>query len=209
MPGDSRTQKSARDRPRGERNSGPVGSIEPFRAKLRDFEKVIHSETVVIDSDKTICWIEASLNGKSHKAMLIDPAVAEIRVSARLAQEVGVLADPGDPATDTATIDGRMIRARRGRLETITVGPFTYHDVDCLVLPEKSGDVPSVLGSEFFHQFATRIDADAGVIVLTQVLVKPTHQTGKATAARSVSSSRSKKTAPPAGRSPVNGSSTP
>ena len=169
----------------------------------------MNSETVVIDMDKTIHWIEASLNGKSHKPMMVDPGIAEIRLSARLAREVGVLADPGEPATDTATIDGRTIRARRGRLETITVGPFTYHDVDCVVLPDKSGDVPSVLGGEFFRQFATRIDADAGVIVLTQVVVKPIHQTGKAAAARSASSSRSKKTPPPAGRLPMNGPSTP
>jgi Aspartyl protease len=195
-PNGTKTQESTKDRPGGDRNSGPIGPIEPFKTKLRDFEKAIHSETVAIDADKTIRWVDASLNGKPLKPMMIDLGIAEIRLSARLAAEIGVLAAPGDPATGFATIDGRTIPARRGRLETITVGPFTYHDVDCLVLPEKTGDVPPVLGGEFFNQFSTRIDAGAGVIVLTQVQVKPIHQTGKAAITKSAGSSRNKKTAP-------------
>ena len=204
MPGNARNRGSIGERSRGERKLVPIDAIEAFKKRLREFEKVIHSDSVVVDTDKTIRWIEVSLNGKPHKPMIIDRGIPEIRLSARLASEAGVSADPGEPVADMTTIDGRKMPARWGRLETITVGPVTYHDVKCLVLSAQAGDVPSTLGGEFFNRLSTRIDADAGIIVLTQVQVKPIHQAVKGATTKATGSSRSKKTAPPAGRSPGN-----
>ena len=203
---DAASQKAARGRSGGEPGSDQVASTEPFRIRLREFQKMIHSEEVPIDADKTIHWIDATLNGKSRKRMMVDLGINEIRLSARLAAEVGAQLAPGDQAIDIATVDGRTIRARSGRLESVQVGPFTHHDVDCVVLPESAGDFPSVLGSRFFDQFSTKIDADAKAIVLTQVQVKPILHSNKAWTAKSAVSSRSKKTAPaPAtGRSTAN-----
>jgi Aspartyl protease len=163
------TTKNATKAPSGdERRLDPIGTMEPFKVRLREFEKTIHSEHVAIDADKTIRWIDATLNGKSLKLM-IDLGVKEIRLSAPAASAVGAHPADGYPAVDIVTVDGRTIPARPGRLETIQVGPFTRHNVDCLVLAESAGECPSVLGGEFFDQFSTRIDADAGAVVLTQV----------------------------------------
>jgi len=194
---DSQTQKSIKGRSGGERGSDQVASTEPFKTKLREFEKPIHSEEVPIDADKTIHWIDATLNGKSHKPMIIALGSSETRLSARLASEVGAIVAPGDQAVDITTVDGRIIRARPARLETVQVGPFTHHDVDCLVLPESAGDFPSVLGGGFFDRFSTRIDADLGTIELTQVQVKPILHSSKASSAKSAVSSKIRKTAPP------------
>jgi gag-polyprotein putative aspartyl protease len=202
--GNARARGSADERSRGERKSVPIDSIEAFKTRLREFEKAIHSDSVVIDTDKTVHWIEVSLNGKSHEPMMIDTGIPEIRLSARLASAAGVLDDPGEPAAQITTIDGRTIPARWGRLETIAVGPITFHDVRCLVLSDKAGDVPSILGGEFLNRFSTRIDADAGIIVLTQVQVKPIHQAGKAATTKATGSPRIRKTAPAAGRSTGN-----
>jgi clan AA aspartic protease (TIGR02281 family) len=203
---DAASQKAARGRSGGEPDSDQVASTEPFRIRLREFQKMIHSEAVPIDADKTIHWIDATLNGKSRKRMMVDLGINEIRLSTRQATEVGAQIAPGDQAIDIATVDGRNIRARSGRLESVQVGPFTHHDVDCVVLPESAGDFPSVLGSRFFDQFSTKIDADAKAIVLTQVQVKPILHSNKAWTAKSAVSSKSKKTAPaPAtGRSTAN-----
>ena len=192
----AKTAMSPAGRSRGERGSDQIGSTELFRNKLREFVKTIRSEKIPIDPDKTIYWIEATLNGKSRKVMMADLGVQEIRLSARMASEVGARPAPGDQAVDIATIDGRTISARPARLETIQVGPFTQREVDCVVLPESAGDVPSVLGSGFFKHFSTTIDTDGGAIALTQVQVKPILHASKAAAARSASSSKTKKAAP-------------
>jgi Aspartyl protease len=203
---DGQTQKSIGGRSGGERGSVQITSTEPFKTRLREFEKSIHSERVPIDADKSIHWLDATLNGRSRKRMIVDLGINEIRVSARLASEVGVRSESGDQTVDIATVDGRIIRARPARLETVQVGPFTHHDVDCVVLPESAGDFPGVLGSGFFDRFSTRIDADARAIVLTQVQVKPILHPNKASSAKSAVSSKTRKTAPvPAsGRSPAN-----
>jgi Aspartyl protease len=206
---DARTKKSTKGaRSGGERRADQVGSTDAFKIRLREYEKTIHSERVAVDADKTIHWVETTLNGKSRRLM-IGRGIEEIRLSARLASDVGAHPAPGDPAVDIATVDGRTIPARPARLETVQVGPFTRRDVDCLVLPESAGDVPSVLGGEFFNEFSTRIDADAGAIVLTQVQVKPILHSSRAATAKSASSSKSRKTAPATARSSANGSGTP
>jgi Aspartyl protease len=197
------TTKNATKAPSGdERRLDPIGTMEPFKVRLREFEKTIHSEHVAIDADKTIRWIDATLNGKSLKLM-IDLGVKEIRLSAPAASAVGAHPADGYPAVDIVTVDGRTIPTRPARLETIQVGPFTRHNVDCLVLAESAGECPSVLGGEFFDQFSTRIDADAGTAVLTQVQVKPILHSSKTAAARSTGSTKTKRTAPATGRSPA------
>ena len=161
-----------------------VGLTEPFKVKLREFERAIRSEQVPIDMDKTIAWIEASLNGKSRKLMMIDSSIPEIRLSASLAADVGAQRIVDDPGLDIATISGRTMQASRGRLDSMTVGPFTLYDVDCLILPESAGEVPSTLGRDFFNHFSTKIDADLGAITLTEVQVKPIHSSSKTSAAK-------------------------
>ena len=192
-------------------NGGRIRSVRqnPSRSRLREFEKTIHSEKVPIDADKTIHWIEATLNGKSRKMMMTDLGIKEIRLSARLASEVGARPAPGDPAVDIATIDGRTIRHdRRGSKQCRSVRSRITTSI-ALCSPRVPAMSPRCLAASFFNQFSTRIDADAGAIVLTQVQVKPILHSSKAAAAKSAGSSKTKKTAPATGRSPANGSRTP
>jgi hypothetical protein len=193
---DAQTKKSIGGRSGGDRGSSQVVSTEPFKSKLREFEKTIHAEKIPIDADKTIDWVDAALNGKSRNQMIVDLGVNEIRLSARLASAIGARPIPGEQAVDIATIDGRIIHARLTRLETVQVGPLTHHDVDCVVLPDSVGDFPPVLGSGFFNQFSTTIDADLGAIVLTQVQVKPNFHASKSSLAKSAVTSKNKKTGP-------------
>jgi gag-polyprotein putative aspartyl protease len=171
-------------RPAGGRNANVVALTEPFKIKLREFEKAIRAEQVPIDVDKTIAWIEANLNGKPRKQMMIDVRIAEIRLSASLASDVGAQRIVDDPAVEITTMGGRTMRASQGRLDNMTVGPFTLYDVACLILPESAGDVPSILGGDFFNRFSTKIDADLGKIILTELQVKPIHSSSKTASAK-------------------------
>jgi gag-polyprotein putative aspartyl protease len=210
---DKERQTSSNDTKTAESRSGPsraegeldeIGSTEPFKRNLKEFAKTIRSESVPIDVDKTINWIEVALNGKSGKMMVIDLVRDEIRVSARLAVELGVHLAPDDPVVEIRTVDGRHMPARRARLDSVQVGPFTQHDVECFVLPESAGEVAPLLGAAFFHEFSTRIDSDACAIVLTQVHVKPIHHSTKGLATKSAGAPSTKKTAPATGRSTEN-----
>jgi gag-polyprotein putative aspartyl protease len=171
-------------RPAAGRNANVVALTEPFKIKLREFEKAIRSEQVPIDVDKTIAWIEANLNGKPRKLMMIDVRIPEIRLSASLASDVGAQRIVDDPAVEITTMGGRTMRAIQGRLDNMTVGPFTLYDVACLILPESAGDVPSILGGDFFNRFSTKIDADLGKIILTELQVKPIHSSSKTASAK-------------------------
>jgi clan AA aspartic protease (TIGR02281 family) len=185
-----------------------AGSIDPIKKKWKEFEKTIQTESVSIDPDKTINWVEVTLNGKAAR-MMVDLGVAEIRLSARLATELGVQPAAGETVIEVSTIDGRSISARRARLESVRVGPFTQQNVDCIVLPESVGAVPSSLGAGFFNHFSTRIDPAARAIVLTQIQVKPILHASKGAVARSPAPSKTKKTVTAPARSSANGSAGP
>ena len=158
---------------RDERGSDRVVSTEPFKLRLREFEKTIHSEEIAIDTDKSLHWIEANLDGKYRKLMLVDLGINEIRLPARLASDLGVRPESGDQAVDIATVDGRSIHARTAGLKLSRSGSFTYRDVDCVVLAETAGDFPPVLGRAFSIGSRPGSTSMRGAIMLTEVQVKP------------------------------------
>ena len=97
---------------------------------------------------------------------------------------VGVRPAEGNPIVEIATAGGRTIAARKARLATVQVDPLTAPDVECIVLPEDYGEAPTLLGGSFLKRFATKVDAEAGMMVLTQFQVKPILRAGKAPATR-------------------------
>jgi clan AA aspartic protease (TIGR02281 family) len=163
-------------------------TVEQVAARLREFERLIREETVQVDADKAILWVDASLNGKPGSSMVIDLDAEEVRLPARVAAEVGARLDDGDPTAQVTTIDGRTIPARRARLATVQVGPVTASDVECVVLPEGYSEAPALLGRSFLRHFATRLDPGSGTLKLTQVSVKPIGRAGKPATTRPATS---------------------
>jgi clan AA aspartic protease (TIGR02281 family) len=152
---------------------------------------------VSVDLDRSILWIDATLNGKPGYTMIVDPSAAAVRLSARVAAEIGVRPAPGDgEALVEIALTGRTVMALRARLESVLVGSVTASDVECVVLPEAFGETPSLLGGSFLQRFATRTDADAGTLVLTHVVVKPSSRAAKAGASKSAGSPKANRPAP-------------
>jgi predicted aspartyl protease len=195
--GDSRTRGEILKLALGEK-AAAILSTENVARRLHELEKTIRTEKIVVDSDKTILWVDATLNGKSGYPMIVDPGAADVRLSARVAAEVGVRAveGAGEPAVEIPLIGGRTSQARRARLESVLLGSFKVSDVECVVLPEAFGEAPSVLGGSFLKRFAARTDADSGTLVLTQVQVKPAGRAAKTGASKPASSPKANRPAP-------------
>jgi predicted aspartyl protease len=144
------------------------------RAFLDEVEKKIHAETIALEPDKTVLWVDTILNGKSDQRMVLDPDVATIRVSARFAAALGISRDENRPAVAVAMSDRTSLSANPARIASLQVGPFTLNDVECLILPD-GYDTPPLLGASFLDHFASRVDLPAARLTLVKVDVKPTH----------------------------------
>jgi clan AA aspartic protease (TIGR02281 family) len=189
------------------RKRGESPPMDSLARRLQELEKTIRTEPIPVDADRTLLWVDATLNGKPGLPMLVDPGAEDIRLSSRVAAEIGV-APPepaGDPPADVtvALAGGRTVRARRARLESVQVGPFTATGVDCVVLPGDYGEAPSLLGASFLDRFAARIDAGAGTLALTQVQPKPASRTAKGAASKPAAVPKANRPAPPAVRPPA------
>ena len=194
---DSPARREILNRALGEK-AVPILSVDHVGRRLQELEKTIETETVSVDLDRSILWIDATLNGKPGYTMIVDPGAEDVRLSARVAAEVGVRPASGDgeALVEIALAGGRTVQARRARLESVLVGSFTASDVECVVLPEAFGEAPSLLGGSFLKRFATRTDADAGTLALTQVLVKPSSRAAKAAASKPAGSPKANRPAP-------------
>jgi clan AA aspartic protease (TIGR02281 family) len=194
---DSRARQEILMTAPGEKGA-PVPSTEQLARRLRELQRLIRTETVAIDRDRSIVWVEATLNGSSGQTMIVDLGGAETRLSARAAAEAGVkpASERDEPAVAIATADGRTIPARRARLASLQVGPLAVQDVECLVLPEDYGAAPSILGSSFLKRFAANVDDSSATLVLTQVQAKPITRTGKSSTARPSGPAKVKRPAP-------------
>lgn len=179
-----------------------ITSFERIAARLKEQEKSLKSETVPLDRNRSIFWVDATLNGKAGVSMIVDPDSDEVYLSSRAAAEAGVRPEEGNPSARVSTVDGRKILARKARLATLQIGRCTLEEVECLVLPGASGDVPSRLGVRVVGTYASRVDSDAGTLVLTQVHVKPILRAGRERTSRPASPTRSSGKSATTGRAP-------
>jgi gag-polyprotein putative aspartyl protease len=193
---DPRSRAPRKPAPPNEREPSQSVATAPFKLRLRELEKTIRAEKVPLDADKSINWVDVTINSQPARKMVIDPSSDELRLSARFAAEAGIKPAQGDPTVEIMTLDGRTIQARRTAVETIGLGAFSLHDVACVVLPESAGDMPPRLGNSALGGFFTTIDADAASMVLNHVQVKPITHSGKGPTPRLSNLSQGKKPGP-------------
>jgi hypothetical protein len=179
--------------------AAPILAPEHVARRFQELDKTVHTDAVPLDRDRTLLWVDATLNGNPGHAMIVDPAIEDVRLPARIAAEAGVQpSDGGDESLVAIPLEGgRTVRARRARLASVQLGPVSAADVECLVLPPEYGDAPAVLGNGFLKRFASHTDPEAGTLSLTHVQLKPPSRASKPATAKA--------SRPPAapGRSPA------
>jgi predicted nuclease with TOPRIM domain len=176
----------------------PILSLDHVVRRLQELEKTIERDTVSVDVDRSILWVDATINGKPGYTMIVDPGAEDVRLSARAAAEVGVypVLGDGEEVVEIILAGGRHIEARRARLQSVLIGSFTAPDVECVVLPETFGEAPALLGGSFLKRFATRTDTAAGTLELTRVVVKPGGRAAKAAASKPAGTPKPNRPAP-------------
>ena len=132
---------------------------------------MIRTERIPLQREGESRRVNATVNGTYLLPMAVDPEAEFVRLSAGRAAEVGITPVPDAPPVAVRLPDGREVPARRARLRSVRVGPFTEDDVTCLILPAEAGDVPPVLGASFLGRFVADVDPEAGTLTLTRVVV--------------------------------------
>ena len=119
-----------------------------LNARLGLEDQRVEGNTVSIRMDPDgHFWARVMLNGVERR-MLIDSGATVTAISERTAKEAAVPASDGLPAI-IETANG-SVAARRGRIETVALGPLKMHDLG-VVVSQNFGDL-DVLGMNFLSR---------------------------------------------------------
>lgn len=102
-------------------------------------------------------WAEVRLNDKPT-AMIVEPDLDIIVVSAAQAAELGLEPRGDSPRARFALADGVTVAARRTVVRAIVMGGYTARDLPCLVLDRSVGDMPPWLGLKALAPASWRVD---------------------------------------------------
>jgi hypothetical protein len=142
--------------------------FNPLRKELQVYKKDIKTSSVPLEADKAAPRMSADINGSRGVKLVVDPAEPMVRVSARVAKTIGLVADKGAAPLSVTMSDGQQLSAQSATINSIKSGPHTVTNVPCqIVLDDYDG--PSVLGASFLDRFVYRFDPDANTLTLTTV----------------------------------------
>lgn len=165
--------------PASSRGTSQDPSTQPYARRLDELVKAIRSEKVPVDLDRGLIWVDATIDGTRRLKVIVEPKAEDLRLAAATAAESGIRPIDGEPTVAVETLDGRTLVARRARIDSVQLGSYVLHDVECLVLPPEFGASPPLLGGGLLKRFATSIDPNAGTMSLTQLIVKPIFRGGE------------------------------
>lgn len=102
------------------------------------------------------------INGREVQ-FLVDTGATQVAVTAALARQIGL---PRGPASQAITANG-PVTAYATRLDSVSLGGLTAHDVAGSILPQMPDDAV-LLGMSFLARFDVRIRSDEMVIRLRE-----------------------------------------
>src|SRR5205085_1885805 len=162
---------------------GPKVKLGPSQLWPDELKKIRYQRQQIISSPIKITLeggtphVPVTLNGRVTQTMVVDSGASAVSISAKTAEQCGLAPGPGDPTVEATLADGRKVKSKLMVLESVQVGPFTVHNVECLVDPA-AGDTPALLGATFLRHFSYKSDLAAGELHLTQ-LTEPTKKDGE------------------------------
>ena len=142
---------------------------------IRGQRKTITSAAIKLAIEDGVPHVQATINGKLSRSLVVDSGAAVVTLTWNLAQELGLKPGARDQSIELRAADGRKIDARLMVLESIRVGQFTAENVQCAVLPQSmAGD--NLLGATFLRKYVFRMDLGAGELHLSEIAVRQTAQ---------------------------------
>ena len=148
----------------------PNGNLTAADDYLKKAEAIIVTEEVPLQPDKAMVWVDVLVNEQARK-MLVEPHAETVRMSAKAAADLGVKTSENDQRVRVTLDDGQVLEARQTFLKSMQVGgkEFKVGEVECLIIPDY--EAPPVLGASFLEQFSSKVDLDAGRLILKKVLL--------------------------------------
>lgn len=148
-----------------------LGPSPVFESRLRFLTKLrgeIDAGEVSVRREGNILWVDVKLNGKASRSMVLDSGASAICLPFDVAMELGIEPTDADPIIQVKQADGKVVDARLKRLESVQVGQFIQHNVECLVLPQELIAAHPLLGGTFLNHYIYRVDPDRQMLLLTQ-----------------------------------------
>ncbi len=144
--------------------------------------------------------VDVILNGREHVRMIWDSGATLVSLSAGAAADAGLRPSAADRTVESRIANGQRVTEHLISLDSVQVGSFVAHDVECTVGNANEGSPPLLLGDSFQNQFLSRLDQAAGKLYLTPIRL-PGDQPKAAAAAgdRRVSTAKPTAAPPPAG----------
>lgn len=146
---------------------GPSRGFEESVKQLANREKSVLSKAVEMRRKGGVFEVDVTLNGSVTTPMIFDTGASFVAISAPFAAKIGLQPQAADPTVHLHDATGGVTAAKLMTIATVRVGPFTAHNVECVVLPPDKRDVPLLLGQSFINRFTHKVEN--GRLLLSQV----------------------------------------
>lgn len=102
---------------------------------------------------------DVRLNDNTDVQFAMDTGASFVVISTKIAQKMGLSADPKLPQAEIVTANG-VVKAPYVNLESVKVGSIEAYNVTAVIHPlEKWEDIDGLLGMSFFKRFEINVDA--------------------------------------------------
>lgn len=157
---------------KAEKKKVTMGPSKTFVQTIKDFapyEALIMSDKIALVRRAGTYSIGVTLNGKNPVTMIFDTGASSISLPYEMAVKAGMKPDEAKQKVKVSIANGAVVEGKRMKLDSVRVGKFELKNVDCIVMPEDSPNVPALLGGSFLNNFKYEVDADASVVRLSRI----------------------------------------
>jgi clan AA aspartic protease (TIGR02281 family) len=149
---------------------GPTPAFQDDLIFIRKCVKDVITGTVPVQKTQSGgLHVQAVLNGKVTDTMTWDSGADLVSLSYETGRALGIKPTDKDRSMLMSGADGRTFKAKLIVLDSIRLGGFTMHDVDCVLLPKTANPAPDLLGDTFQSHFLSRLDQRSGQLQLTPI----------------------------------------
>ncbi len=145
---------------------GPSPQFTEDQQFLHDSAQRIVSAWVAVQKANTIGGLHVLpiINGKLTVSMTWDSGCSDTQLSRDTAAALGLDLNDKSPSIEITIANGATIKAKKAVLDSVQLGPFTLHSVECVVM-----EGSDLLGNSFQSHFLSRLDQQSGKLQLTPI----------------------------------------
>jgi len=137
---------------------------------LLQFQKELPVSRIQSQKRNGVTYIQVLVNGKTSGEFVLDTGASNMLITESFAKQLG-LPLSSLPSHEVVLANGRHIKVKYGRLESVSVGGQVVRNLVAEVLPDKSNHKEvGLLGMSFLKHFAIRLNGATGEIELMRFM---------------------------------------